>query len=227
MTFLNASKDESTAESMMGPREFEVREAADMNASMLSLPGPGNVLGPRRRLWALAVILAGIVTFFLPLVRTDTAVLGKTHWSLLDIALQLSSGELPPSSGQEAALSPAYLGLCLMLVAVYLLLLYSAAAVLLSVQFLSKKLSLVGFAGIFIAAETWQWDKNSFEQLFFGQWSYYHLKLVRHVGFGQLILAIIAVMAALAYIAKDSDLDREPKSVSLNYRKNKNLFWKG
>lgn len=169
-----------------------------------------DVVGPRRKSWALVVIAAGMLTFFVPLVTTDTAVLGKTQWSVLDLATHVLAGKLPPSTRRFVSPAPACLGLGFMLLAVSLRLFYAAVAVLLSFHSLSRKLSIVGLTGIFVAAETWQWDKNSFEEILYGGWSYNNLRLVRHVGFGQLILAIIVVMGGLVYIARDKSLDGSP-----------------
>jgi hypothetical protein len=127
-------------------------------------------LGARRKFWALTVVAVGLLTFFLPLITTDTVVLGKTKWSVMNLMSEVCSGELPPPSG--LAVGPGYLAFLLTLAAPYLLLLYSGIAVLLSFDSLPRRLSVVGCFGVFVAAEIWQWDKGSFEQTFFGGWSF-------------------------------------------------------
>jgi hypothetical protein len=52
-------------------------------------------LGGHRRQMALVVVLIGLGTFFAPLIRTDSAILGRTRWSQLDIMLAHRAGGLP------------------------------------------------------------------------------------------------------------------------------------
>ena len=63
-----------------------------------------------------------------------------------------------------------YLNLGLDLYSVYLLWLYAAAIVLLSLGSRSRKFTIVGDAGIFIAVEAWHWDKGSLQEIFYGGW---------------------------------------------------------
>jgi hypothetical protein len=172
-------------------------------------------LTPSGKSWALVVIVAGLLTFFAPLITTDSPVLGKTRWSVFDVTRHLAAGDLPPASRRPNDPVDLYVGLGLSLWPVYLLWLYAAAAVLLSLKSLSRKLTIVGCAGIFIAAETWQWHKNTFEEILNGGWSYHNLQLVRHVGFGQLIFTIAVVMGVLVCIARDtnSNADISPEKV--------------
>jgi len=53
--------------------------------------------------------------------------------------------------------------------------------------------------------------------LFFGKASYYNLSLFRHVGFGDLTIALLGVMGILLFIAINEDLDTEspPKSAKI------------
>lgn len=161
------------------------------------------------------VIVAGLLTFFAPLITTDSPVLGKTRWSVFDVTWHLAAGDLPPAPRRPSDRVDLYVGLGLSLCPVYLLWLYAAAAVLLSLDSLSRKLTIVGCAGIFIAAETWHWHENTFEEILYGGWSYHNLQLVRHVGFGQLILTIAVVMGVLVCIARDTDSDADisPKNI--------------
>ena len=52
-------------------------------------------LGRRRRWMALIVSSIGLATFFSPLIRTDSPILGRTQWSPLQIVLELHKGTLP------------------------------------------------------------------------------------------------------------------------------------
>jgi hypothetical protein len=154
----------------------------------------------------LALAMVGIGTLFLPLVTTDTPVLGETRWSLFDLAARISSGELPPTR-RAADPAAAYLGLAITLLPIYVILLYSGAAALLSFHSLRRKLYLAGLVGMIIAVGDWHWDSRVFEEVFFGGWPYRYSGSVGHVAFGQLILAIVAVMSALVYVASGKYLD--------------------
>jgi hypothetical protein len=54
-------------------------------------------MGRRRRALALLAVVAGLLTFFLPLVTTDPAVMGRSRWSPWNISWQIYEGNLPPS----------------------------------------------------------------------------------------------------------------------------------
>ena len=164
-------------------------------------------LSRRGKSWALVVIVAGLLTFFAPLIRTDSPVLGKTRWSVFDVTGHLAAGDLPPAPRRPSDPVDLYLYLALNLYSVYLLWLYAAGAVLLSLSSLSRKLTVAGCAGIFIAAAAWHWERGTFEEILYGGRSYHNFRLVRHVGFGQLILTIAVVMGVLVCIARDTDSD--------------------
>jgi hypothetical protein len=66
-----------------------------------------------------------------------------------------------------------------------------------------------------ISAGDWHWDRHVFEEVFFGGWSYHNFGTARHVAFDDLIIAIIAVMGMLTYIAHDADPDGHPTSGSM------------
>jgi hypothetical protein len=159
------------------------------------------------RLQVLALAIVGIGTFFLPLVTTNTPVLGETRWSLFDIVFRICSGELPPGRRTVDPVG-ALLGLAITLLPIYLILLYSGAAALLSFSSLRPRLYLVGLVGTVISVGDWHWDKRVFEELFFGGWSPQNSGAERHVGFGQLVLTIIIVMASLVYIARDNEVNQ-------------------
>ena len=58
-------------------------------------------LGPRRKAFAAAVLAIGLLSFFLPLIKVDIAVINKTRWSAFDIAVKVHYGELPPRAASR------------------------------------------------------------------------------------------------------------------------------
>ena len=55
----------------------------------------------------------------------------------------------------------------------------------------------------------WRGDRISFEEMFYGDWSYHNFSLVRHVGFGQLTIVLLGVMLALFLVSRSEDIDSE------------------
>jgi hypothetical protein len=159
--------------------------------------------GPRRKLLALIVIAVGMLTFFLPLVTTNPAVLGKTQWSGFDILSHVYQRELLPSR-VELVLFPGYFAI------VYLLMVFA----LFVVYFFQSQRALVHIAvvGIILALHSWGWDKGNFEITFYRNYPFNELPPGRHVAFGQLILALIAVMGVLLLIVSSEALDAEPSA---------------
>ena len=51
----------------------------------------------------------------------------------------------------------------------------------------------------------WRGDRISFEEMFYGDWSYHNFSLVRHVGFGQLTIVLLGVMLALFLVSRSED----------------------
>jgi len=127
-------------------------------------------LGRRRRSLSFLAIAAGLLTFFLPLVTTDPAVMGRSRWSAWNISWQIYGGNLPLKPENLLSSIPA------MATAVYLLLVFAFIALCL---FPSRDgLTKTAIVGLF-TSWFWRGDRNSFEQLFYGEASYHNLSLVR------------------------------------------------
>jgi len=150
-------------------------------------------LGRRRRLLAFIVVTAGLLTFFLPLVTTNPAVMGHSHWSPWNISRQIYEGSLPPS-------------IPFMATAVYLLLI--VAFVVLCLDSSRDALAKIAIFGLF-TSWLWRGDRSSYEALFYGKVSYHNFALVRHVGFGDLTFVLLGAMGCLLYIAFNEALDAE------------------
>ncbi len=161
-------------------------------------------LGISPRSSALLVITLGLATFFLPLVTADPAVLEVSHWSLFDIVGQMYAGKLPAPACERcgepivralAALPASVAGIYLpMLVALVPLSIPYAINILAAI-------SAFGFAGSLCI--TPHGVGSDFEHTFYGRPSD-----VRHVHFGWLQLALLAVMGALLLIARSGDRAR-------------------
>jgi hypothetical protein len=169
------------------------------------LYGDGNPLGPRRRSILLVIIAAGILTFFVPLMTTDPPVLGRTQWSVFDLALHVCQRELPPSDHWRIDLvklppDPALL---------YLLLLF--LLVVLLFPSLHRHLAAMAAIGILVNSEMWKFQDLDFERTFYGHLSYNpNFSLARHVGIGQLVLALLAVYGSVLFVVVQEDLEGEP-----------------
>jgi len=150
-------------------------------------------LGRRRRSLAFMAVIAGLLTFFLPLVTTNPAVMGHSHWSPWNISWQIYEGSLPPS-------------IPFMATAVYLLLMVAFVALCLDSS--RDALAKIAIFGLFTSM-FWFEDRNCFEELFYGEVHYHNLPLVRHVGFGDLTFVLLGAMGCLLYIAFNEALDTE------------------
>jgi hypothetical protein len=157
-------------------------------------------LGPRRKAIAAGVLILGLLSFFLPLIKLDLAVFDKTRWSPFDIAMKVYEGDLPVkrASGRDLTSIP------IMIPVLYLL----ELAALFSVMTSRSPATLKNIAVLGLCT-TWLWrgDRISFEELFYGTFSYNNFSLVRRVSFGQHTLILLGVMAMMWFIAAKDDLD--------------------
>ena len=162
-------------------------------------------MGRRKRSFAFLIVVGGILTFFLPLVTTDPPVMGRTRWSGWNIACQVQAGNLPPvrhySERNEFLLS-----IPLMAAAIYLLLVVALIALCFSCS--PEVLAKIAVVGWF-TSWFWRGDRISFEEMFYGDWSYHNFSLVRHVGFGQLTIVLLGVMLALFLVSRSEDIHSE------------------
>ena len=166
-------------------------------------------LGPRRKILAAGVLILGLLSFFLPLIKVDVPVLDKTRWSPFDLAVRVYEGDLPPRvTGRTLATT----SIPIMIPAVYLLQLAALVSLATSPSpVILKNIAVIGVCTSWL----WRGDRLSFEELFYGTFSYHNLSLVRRVGFGQHTVLLLGVMGALWFIAANDDLDAEqPNSTS-------------
>jgi uncharacterized membrane protein YdcZ (DUF606 family) len=101
------------------------------------LPNPPTaMLGPRRRFMAGLVTAIALLSFFVPMIRTDTPVLGRTHWSpcqvfagYFDKTLPVFTWEDPQADHADRVMRAAfwifgypgeYCGVALLLLAIFL-----------------------------------------------------------------------------------------------------------
>lgn len=158
-------------------------------------------LGPRRRIFAIAVLMLGLFSFFLPLIKLDIPVLSKTQWSPFDITLKVYEGDLPVMgpTGRDLTSIP------IMIPALYLLELIALFSVVIS----RSPVTLKNIAVISVCTSwLWRGDRASFEELFYGKFSYRDFSLVTRVSFGQHTVILLGVMGILWFIAANSDLDK-------------------
>ncbi|HLX85814.1 MAG TPA: hypothetical protein VKR59_18085 [Terriglobales bacterium] len=150
-------------------------------------------LGRRRRSLAFIAVIAGLLTFFLPLVTTNPAVMGHTYWCPWKIAWKIYEGSLPRS-------------IPFMTTAAFLPLVFAFGALCLNSS--RDVLAKIAIVGLFTCLASLD-DKSSFEALFYGKLTYQNHSLVRHVGFGDLTFLLFGATACLLYIAFNEALDTE------------------
>ena len=85
----------------------------------------------RKRLLALSIVAAGMLTFFCAFVTTDPSVASKSRWSPLDMVLQMYRGTLPAPVCERCSdpLTRSFLALPLQVAGEYLLLVFVLLAV--------------------------------------------------------------------------------------------------
>ena len=107
------------------------------------------------------------------------------------------------------------LSIPLMAAAIYLLLVFALIALCFSCspEVLTKIAVLGWFTSWF-----WRGDRISFEEMFYGDFSYQNFSLVRRVGFGQLTIVLLGVMLALFLVSRSEDIDNEPLPDTMQMR---------
>lgn len=160
-------------------------------------------LSPRRRKMALFVALLGLSTFASPMITTDSAIIGRTRWSPLQIILAVHAGTLPlphwvPLSPANVAIDT-FFGLG----PVYVLL----ALITLAILFIPSPrliLSTAGIAAIGVLGE----GRNRFRDL--QELTYGTLPdfVSGHEVHGRTIsLFLLGVLALIIWIAATKQLD--------------------
>lgn len=150
-------------------------------------------LGPRRRTLATAILTVGLFSVFLPLIKLDIPVFNKTHWSPFNIAERVYEGDLPPNAtGRDLTSIPIMIPTLyvLQLVALFSLAISRSPVIL-------KNIAVIGVC----TSCFWRGDRRSFEELFYGTFSYQNFSLVRRVSFGQQTFMLSSVMGILWFIA--------------------------
>jgi hypothetical protein len=163
-------------------------------------------LGAVTRTLGALVIGAGLLTFFVPLITTSPPVLGRTHWSPLEIIVQMCAGQLPRSHGTHSVSSADVLfSIPLMFTAMNVLDLAALAALFLSPY--PKLLRGIAWAELCMCW-FWRGDRLRFELLFYGTFSYRDgFSLVRHVSIWQLTFVLVAVMGVIWLLSMEDDIE--------------------
>ena len=154
-------------------------------------------LSPRRRALAFIVVASGLVSFFLPLVTTDPAVMGQTRWSAWHISCAIYEGSVLPKHEDLFSFPE-------MAATIYVLLFFALGA--LSFSCSKQVLTTISAIGCF-SGWLWRGDRISFEEMFYGNFSYQNFSLVRRVEFGTLTILLLCVMGALLLITLSGNTD--------------------
>jgi len=162
-----------------------------------SLPGEKVSLSAERRLLALFVVAAGILTFFLPLITAEPTVLGNVRWSAWSIASQVMEGNLPYAASSAVNYIPidSTLTYCVLLVALGVLCFVPSP----------RALAATGLIGGLSSCHAliWDFDKWHLERLFYGK-TWASSEFVGHVDLHQLTIALLVVTIALFLVSFDA-----------------------
>lgn len=176
-------------------------------------------LGPKRRSLAVIVVIAGILTFFVPLVRTHPPVLQTADWSSFDIVRQVYLGNLPQPICERCGepMIRSLLALPFNITLVYGLLLYALSA--LCFRDTARVLAWIGIIGVIFSLDSYMlWGgtnfatKWQFESTLYGEPQSLQPSAKGPVLYGWLTIALLTVMVALILIAIHKDIDTERTS---------------
>lgn len=175
-------------------------------------------LGPQRRAIVMLVVAGGMLTFFLPLVSTQPPVLHTSRWSLFDIVRQMYLGHLPQPICERC--DEPMVRSCMAL-PFLITLIYGLMFCALVFAWLRKSTALAwtGILGIGLSLGTYMFrggtnfeTKWEFEKTFYGQPQSLGPSSKGPVLYGWITFALLAVMAALVFIAVREDIDAKPST---------------
>src|SRR5581483_3834884 len=151
-----------------------------------------NDLDDARRLLACSALGIGLLTFFLPLITTQPAILNETRWSMYGIVAGVYAGRFFPIRTEVVLLPISFLIAYALMVCSLIRLCFARPQAV---------LRFVAGADILLALRAWYWEKADFQQMFHSSagstaWP--------QVGLGTLCLSVIASMAALLVITARS-----------------------
>jgi len=166
-------------------------------------------MGWRRRRMALTVTLIGLATFFTPLVDTDSEVLGRTHWSPLQVVLAIHAGALPLGHAmlRDAMLRGQWveLGIDMFLGVgiVYFLLSLIAGAVVIFPS--ARFVGIAAGTGAAVTLGELRWEYFDFQEAIYGAPTAFVSGHRVHAGVNCLIL--LGMLVLLLFIAATKQLD--------------------
>jgi hypothetical protein len=150
-------------------------------------------LGKRRKRFALLLIAAGLCSFFVPLVRINPSVLGRSQWSALNIASEIHKHNLPVAGG-DIDINLIFLALVYALMA--------AALVILCFSSSATALKIISGMGVVLSFSRY-WH-SSFESTLFG----FHMR-GSSIKYGPAMYVFPWVMLGLLIICFTEGLDSE------------------
>jgi len=191
-----------------------VRESASKSIwDILIWSDSPSSLGPKRRTMAILVAIGGCLTFFLPLISTHPPVFFTSHWSPFDIVRQMYLGHLPQPVCERCnePVPRSCMALPILVDSIYGLML---CALVVAWFRNSRRLAWIGIVGAWLSLGTYMFrygtnfaTKWEFETTFYGQPQSLNSSSEGPVLYGWLTLALLAVMAALVFIAVREDID--------------------
>jgi hypothetical protein len=153
-------------------------------------------LGPRRGLLAVVLAAAGLLTFFLPLIRTEPPAMGLMKWSLWSIFRAIQNDTLPGlvDSSFVTLLGFVYAVLLIDLIGLFVSPIFSVPKIQATIALVEVGASCEAKFSYFGQKH---WDLTT---MFYGRHS-------GHVNLDHLLTDLIVILAALLLVSLDAMLD--------------------
>ena len=165
---------------------------------------PIGLLGAKRRLLAISILVLGLTTFFIPLISTDPAVMGTGSWSLWNVVAAVQNGTLTNPPNLNFIVIP---GSIYVLMAVDLLGL--CFSTLFSVSKVQATISLIGAWLCLVARYSHLGQKNwELDRFFYGRIP------IGHANSGLLTTWLLVVTSTLFLVCLDATLDTDESPTS-------------
>ena len=155
-------------------------------------------LGKRRRQIAIVLVVVGLFSALAPTIETQPPVMGRSYWSILEVARTAAEGGLP--DGRDI---PDLIGALAPFAIAYLLLIFALALLCLFPDYrLLGRVAMFGIVACTLGLREVTHDPGS-RRLFYGVW----YSRADSVNYWELVLILFVVMMALLLISVAEGMD--------------------